>query len=156
MTDFWDFLPGAAPEVEIVQRDARPDIAPVLLDRSDAAGKLAAMRAAEDRLLDESLAIVDGVLQFADVEPGQEEPDEELVMRLGLERARKAHRLARVGWAAKKDAPVGIAVAQSVMLGIIKARATEKQTRELNVIAVQVNVSTRREYDVIDDDGGEG
>lgn len=116
----------------------------------------------EDSLLEESMDIVGGVLRFADIAPGQlvdeegkilpiGEPPPAWVSQYGRERAEKMYRLALAGWASKKDAPVAIEVARTIMIGIIKARAKDPTPTDLNVSVVQVNVQNNYYYETMDE-----
>ena len=97
------------------------------------------LRGIEDDILCETSAIIRDVTRFRDIDPDSEAPPPEWIAEHGADEAKKRFRLAKVGWSPKKDAPVGIEVARSVMVGIVKARATEKKgPSTLNVAFVKM------------------
>jgi len=97
------------------------------------------LRAAEDRVLKQSLAVLEGIVDFAELgfdEKGQVDENQIPFAWHQLsdhEKARKI-RLARFGMMPSADIPHGAKVAHAAAIGIIKARATEKSgTRVLNL-----------------------
>lgn len=97
------------------------------------------LRAAEDRVLKQSLETIEGLLDFSALgfnEQGQLD-ENQIPFEWGLlsdaEKARKI-RLARYGCLPSADIPHGAKLAHATAMGIIKARATEKGgTRVLNL-----------------------
>jgi hypothetical protein len=91
----------------------------------------------EDEICRDCLEIVGDVRFFAEIDPDEREPPEAWVKELGLERAKRRHRVARASWMATKDAPVAISVAKSVMIGAMKVRALERAApRSLNIAVI--------------------
>ncbi len=97
------------------------------------------LRAAEDRVLKQSLDTIEGLLDFSALgydEKGQLD-ENQIPFEWGLlsdaEKARKI-RLARYGCLSSADIPHGAKLAHATAMGIIKARAQEKSgTRILNL-----------------------
>lgn len=97
------------------------------------------LRAAEDRVLKQSLDIIEGLIDFSALgfdEKGQVD-ENQLPFEWGLlsdaEKARKI-RLARYGCLPSADIPHGAKLAHATAMGIIKSRATEKSgARILNL-----------------------
>lgn len=97
------------------------------------------LRAAEDRVLKQSLEVVEGIVDFAVLgfdEMGQVDENQipfEWHLLSDQEKARKI-RLARYGMMPSGDIPHGAKLAHATAMGIIKARATEKGgTKVLNL-----------------------
>lgn len=97
------------------------------------------LRAAEDRVLKQSLDILEGVMDFSALgfdEKGQLDENQipfEWHLLPEAEKARKI-RLARYGCLPSADIPHGAKLAHATAMGIIKARAQEKSgTRVLNL-----------------------
>lgn len=97
------------------------------------------LRAAEDRVLKQSLDTIEGLLDFSALgydEKGQLD-ENQIPFEWGLlsdaEKARKI-RLAKYGCLSSADIPHGAKLAHATAMGIIKARAQEKSgTRILNL-----------------------
>ena len=97
------------------------------------------LRAAEDKVLKQSLDTLEGLLDFSALgfdEKGQLD-ENQIPFEWGLlsdaEKARKI-RLARYGCLSSADIPHGAKLAHATAMGIIKARATEKSgNRVLNL-----------------------
>lgn len=97
------------------------------------------IRAAEDKVLDQSLKIIEGLLDFSELgydDKGQLD-ENQLPFEWGLlspsEKAKKI-RLARYGALPSADIPHGAKLAHATAMGIIKARAAEKSgVRVLNL-----------------------
>lgn len=97
------------------------------------------LRAAEDRVLQQSLDTIEGLLDFSALgydEKGQLDENQipfEWSLLPATEKARKI-RLARYGCLSSADIPHGAKLAHATAMGIIKARAQEKSgTRILNL-----------------------
>lgn len=109
------------------------------LDKLRASMPAELLRAAEDRLLNKCLDIVETSLDFdklgfdADGQVDEEGLPGEWLMLSPAEKARKI-RLAKYNCLPSKDVPHGIKVAHDTLVGIIKARAQEASgTRVLNL-----------------------
>lgn len=97
------------------------------------------LRAAEDRVLKQSLDVLEGLVNFSALgfdEKGQLDENQipfEWNLLSDAEKARKI-RLARYGCLPSADIPHGAKLAHATAMGIIKARATEKSgSRVLNL-----------------------
>lgn len=97
------------------------------------------LRALEDRILERGLVCLDDVAHWVDVEQSTAEPPQAWVDELGAEGAARRLRVAKSAWMSAKEAPVGIKVAQSVVVGIAKARATAQGGTTLNLQQVMFN-----------------
>jgi hypothetical protein len=97
------------------------------------------IRAAEDRVLKQSLDVLEGVISFAELgfdEKGQVDENQIPFAWHELSDAEKAKkiRLARFGMMSTADIPHGAKLAHAAAIGIIKSRAQEKSgTRILNL-----------------------
>lgn len=97
------------------------------------------LRAAEDRLLAQSIEVVEGILDFSALgfdESGRLD-ENQLPFEWGLltpeQKARKI-RLAKYGCMSSNEIPHGAKIAHATAIGIIKSRATEKSgTKILNL-----------------------
>lgn len=133
--------------------DDLPDTLPTL---SGSEGPMVPKKTALERLKDvqneilvENLRIIEDVTHFRDIEPqqvvegvlidGTTEPPQEWIDQVGEVEAKKRLRIARAAWMNAKDAPVGLAIAKSVVVGITKALATVSSgPKVLNVAVVQM------------------
>jgi hypothetical protein len=107
------------------------------------------LQAIQDSLLEDSLNILSASLKFADMDPEEIEAGlmpAEWVKKYGQAGAEKLVRICRYSLMSKKNAPVGLDVARTVAMGILKATAVEKSARRvLNVQVVQLAVD-KAEY----------
>lgn len=125
----WDGLPDLVDKSKLPTKSTGQH-GPTKAERMDR------LRALEDQLLEQSLTIVKDTMHFRDIEPGTTEPPAEWV-DADQDDQTKRLRVANAAWLSKKDAPVGLALAKEVSIGIIKARATEKsgpKVLNLNVV----------------------
>lgn len=106
------------------------------------------LRALEDDIHRRALVCLDDVSRWTDVDPKQEEPPAAWVDELGLEGAQRRLRVARAAWMSPKEAPVGIKVAQTVAVGISRARATEGGGAQ--TLNVQTVVFVAPRYEVVE------
>lgn len=98
------------------------------------------LRAIESEMLEKSIQISMDCMRFAEVEPDSDEPPGSWVRELGYDKAMERLKLAKSGWMNKKEAPIGVQIAQVIAVGIIRSRATEKAgPRTLNVQMVQMS-----------------
>lgn len=123
-----------------------PEMKAEIVAESEDNYHLSLIRSIEDEMLLEASTIVRDAMKWRDIEPSSvDAPTEwyqELKERLGdgpaKDEAIKRFRVAKAAWMSSKDAPIGLKLATQVMVGIVKARATEDQApRPLNV-AVQI------------------
>jgi hypothetical protein len=105
----------------------------------------------ENKLLQDSMEVVTGVCEFAEIEPNQEGGcPQAWIDELGEATAMKKWRLTNAGWLNSKDAPVGITVATKISIGILRAHAASKAPPvNLNIAKIEMTVA-QTEYDVID------
>ena len=119
-------------------------------------------REVEDELYGESMEVIQGVLQFAEVDfhadpNGDGPPPREWVDRWGLKKARKLYKLAVIGNMPKSEAPLAVDIAKSVAMGILKARSKDAEgLKRLNIDEVHVHMPAPAqlyaEKEVHDDD----
>jgi hypothetical protein len=113
--------------------------------------QIARLKGLEDTLLRDSLEVVTGVCEFAGLDPGTSEPPPEWIEDLGEAGAWKKFRLVMAGWMNSKDAPIGIAVATKMSVGIIRARASSKAAPiNLNVGKIEMSYAPIQ-YPTIDE-----
>lgn len=109
----------------------------------------------ENEIVSEAAEMVNSVLRFAEVNPedgqGGAMPDawlDELAnIPMGSEEWHRAseelakrHRVAKAGWMSAKEAPVALAIAKSVLVGAMKARAMAGAApKSLNVTVVSIS-----------------
>jgi hypothetical protein len=111
------------------------------------------IREEEDALHRDGLAIMRGALRFADVSLDDFGPSREWIEEYGEDDAKRMFRCAQMALGTSKSAPVGLALAQRMVVGISAARAKEraksKEHRTLNVyILPQPVVGQRKVLDV--------
>lgn len=85
-----------------------------------------ALRKIETKVLTKSMEVVQDALCFADIEMGGKGLPDQWIDEVGPERAQQRLRVAQMAQMNAKEAPVGLRIAKEVMVGVIKARATEK------------------------------
>ncbi len=103
----------------------------------------------EDDILKKAMITIDEAMSWRDIDPGEKNipPD---WMDMDPDEAVKRLRVANAAWMNKKEAPVGLNIAKDVLVGIIKARATEKAApmHTLNIMHVQMT-APMPQFDVI-------
>lgn len=109
------------------------------------------LKTIEDNLYENSLAVVNGACEFAELDIDNiDAVPQKWIDEMGLEKAKRRHRLAKVGWMRSSDAPVAINTATKIVVGIVRARATEKAgPRQLNLNMITMTIPPP-EYGVID------
>ena len=94
----------------------------------------------EAELFQESMQIVADSFKFREIAPDQKEPPEEWVEAMGHKAAMERLRSAQAGWMSKKDSPVAVQVAQAIVIGISRSRASiNAGPKTLNVQVVQMS-----------------
>lgn len=106
----------------------------------------------ENEIVSEASEMIHSVLRFAEVNPENPEMpsdwlDELSHMQMGSEEWHRAseelakrHRVAKAGWMSAKEAPVALAIAKSVLVGAMKARAMAGAApKSLNVTLVSIS-----------------
>jgi hypothetical protein len=114
------------------------------------------MREIEADIFEESAGMMRDILRFADWPAGDPDKQEQLYMRwvndpnIGPERADRMRNLCQAAWMGKKEAPIGLAIAQAVYVGGTKARAlAESGTKVLNVQRIEF-AAPKTEYPEIE------
>jgi len=97
----------------------------------------------KEKLTQRSAEIVSAALAFSEIDPNNPEPPESWVEEHGLEAATRRWRVALSAWQNAKAAPVGITLARSILVGILKADAMEKAPPAQLAVAVQMNVTPK-------------
>jgi hypothetical protein len=93
----------------------------------------------EEELYQKALSISADAMCWADLDPAEKEPPPEWIHELGPEAAARRFRVARAAWMSSRDAPIGLKLAHNAVVGIMKARAVEKQgPKILNATLVQM------------------
>lgn len=116
-------------------------------EKAKRARDLAKVEEVENELFLESAQAMSDVVQcFQDWDPADKEQQDQLYMRwqmdpaIGPERALRMRNLVRAAWLGKKEAPVGLAIIQSIYVAGVKARATrEGGPATMNVQMVQMS-----------------
>lgn len=81
---------------------------------------------------------VEAALHWEDIDPDVTEPPPEWVEAIGYEAAKKRLRVARAAWMNAKDAPVGLGMARTTAVGIMKVRSALKvssPTLQINLVS---------------------
>jgi hypothetical protein len=144
--DLPDFVPiGGAPEGNIVAPAAMivgEEQGMTLREYEREQGELdrhAQLLTLQDQLFAEHMKVMRDIGMSREINPDDPAIPDEWLQRFGQEEATKMHRVAVAGWQNKKDAPCFVDVSKSVVLGIIRAKATEKTgPRQLNVNVVNM------------------
>ena len=81
------------------------------------------------------MQVVNGAVNFADLDPDNpEQIPEKWLEKWGEDECKKMLRIVRASWLPGSSAPVALKIAQSTLVGIMKAKAAEKGTRtQLNI-----------------------
>lgn len=110
------------------------------------------LKSVEDELLQESMEVLSGALQFANVKFDAAEAPEELVKKLVAEGKdpEKVFRIMKAAQMKSSEAPVGLMIAQKTAMGILKARASDKAAPKPLNVAIQV-VTTLPEFKRIEE-----
>lgn len=142
----------APPETELLP--PRPFVkGPVTLAKEGSAA-LERMREIEAEIFEESAGMMRDILRFGDWPAQDAGKQEELHLRwtatYGPERADRMRNLCQAAWMGKKEAPIGLAIAQAVYVGGVKARAlAESAPRVLNVQRIEF-AAPKTEYPEIE------
>lgn len=92
----------------------------------------------EDTILLRAATVVDSALAWAEVDKAQYDPPPEWVAEMGEQQARQRLRVAQAAWLSQAEAPVGLKLANNVMIGIAKARGQQSKLRTGNSLNVQI------------------
>jgi hypothetical protein len=143
--DDWGFLPAQeAPlattgPIQVAHREQRRE----------------QLKELEDRMLERSLTVVSDALYARDIDANAKEVPREW-MDIDPDEAVKRLRTANAAWMNKKEAPVFLEIGKQVMVGIIKARATEKAApKTLNVQVIQMSAPLPK-FEVIEMESDDG
>lgn len=115
------------------------DQAAIDLAQTAQRAKVDDIRRMEEALFLRGIEAIDGVSRFGQVDPATNEPSREMIEQFGHDPVKLAemNRLARYGLMSAKEAPVGIAVMKSLVVGLARARSLENMApRSLNVAVV--------------------
>lgn len=126
----------------------------IVMDQGPSEARAMDLKSMEDDLFLQSADILNGVLRFADINPEDATlPPQAWIDQYGEERAFKLLTCAKAGWMSKKEAPVGIAVAESIHRSITKARAgSVSQALSLNAVFITQNNYQYEEVEIGTDD----
>jgi hypothetical protein len=108
----------------------------------------------ENEIVSEASEMIHSVMKFAEVDPSR--PPDELPgawldeiahLEIGsiehadaAEQLKKRHRVAKAGWLSAKEAPVALAIAKSVLVGAMKAKAMAGNApKTLNLTMVSIS-----------------
>lgn len=139
--DLWPVAQVVEPQLQVVTTTgiAGAVQAGTLVGQQPGDSEAERVAAIEDRVYATSLAIVDDMNHWAEVEPDTEEPPEQWVRELGRDGAIRRLRVAKASWMPLKDAPIGISASKSIVSSMAKSRAIRDAGRgslNLNVLAV--------------------
>lgn len=95
--------------------------------------RLARIEQLEDEVFEQSVSIVQEVLQFSQVTHNQEDPPEQWVAEYGEEEARRRLNMAKAGWLPASITPSGFKMALQAMGGIAKGRAYRVKVTQNNL-----------------------
>ena len=115
------------------------------------------LKSIEDEMLERSLQVVGGAVDFAELDPENPQMPTGWVEKYGQEAALRRYRAALAGLANPKEAPVGLKVATQFAVGAIKARATASggsKTLNIKKVVFPVNAKPVFEEIEVDEDGG--
>lgn len=93
----------------------------------------------QDELFAGSMKNIRAMSMAAEINPEDPTIPDHWIQKFGAEDATIMHRVAMAGWQNKKNAPVFLDTDKAVVLGIIRAKATEKSgPKHLNVSVVNM------------------
>lgn len=84
----------------------------------------------DNEMLLDSIGVLNDVLDFANIDPAQDEPPNEWVRQLGEKEAWRKFRLARAGWKPARELPSGVKIASTVVIEVMKAKLQPQQDPE--------------------------
>jgi hypothetical protein len=94
----------------------------------------------EQELLTEAFEILRGAFRLKEIDEDTKEVPVEWVDEYGTKKAKEMFRMAKGAWKPKKEAPLGIQVAQEMAIGILRARAREEAPKAvLNMSMVSMS-----------------
>lgn len=99
------------------------------------------LQAVVDRLWDESVGVVIGAMAFSELPEGtppDAEPPEKWIQELGREMAQRKHRIAAYAQMNRKNAPMALQMAATVVAGMVKAQAHRDISPQMNVRIVNL------------------
>lgn len=127
----------------------RPDDSPVPPEASAEEG----LQKIEDQLYLQCSSVISAAAHFNEIEPGQEEPPEEWVERMGSVEAAKALRVANASWLPKGKAPMAIELCGRVAMGILGAKAKKNEgPRRLTVNLVGMTKPKLKYREIVQED----
>jgi hypothetical protein len=109
------------------------------------------LQALEQKLVTQSATIIEDALRFAEWPVDDADAQQSLVMRWTMEhghdRARQMRNTIVAAWSNKKDAPVALDIARSILVADMKASATrDSGTKVLNVQRIEFAAPKMDDY----------
>ena len=102
-------------------------------------------------ILERNLLILEAASHWADMDLGAPEPPQEWIDTVGEERAKKTWRVARCAQMPSKDAPIGLKMASTTVLGILTTyERNSNYNRELAAGVVDMPTESFPEQEVDD------
>lgn len=127
------------------------------IEKLSKSSSLEAIKAAESKLFTDAIKVLEPFMQFGELGFDDETGEVDSVPfeweGLSEEEKKKKIRLAKAGWMPSADVPHGVKMAHATVLGIIKAKATEKAgTKVLNIESITFPSPAQKpeEFEVID------
>lgn len=114
------------------------------------------IKAAENELLSEAMAVISPYMKFAEIGFGEDGEVNSIPFEwegLPEEEKQKKIRLAKAGWMPSADTPHGVKMAHATVIGIIKAKSSEQSgTKILNIESVTFPSPAQKgdDYEVVD------
>lgn len=112
------------------------------------------IKKAEDELFEKSLYATNRALEYGDIPTDSVGPTKEWINKYGEKEAWRRFRFVKAAQLDSKACPVGVKIAQAVVVGIVRARAVEKATPSFHAEKAILYIETPRQYperDVTDD-----
>ena len=119
------------------------------LDETKKLARQEHMEALEQRVYEHAGGVVEAILSFAEVTPGQTEPPPEWVEQYGAKGAERRLAVAKTGWLPPSVAPVGGKLAVQLLTGITKGRQHRNAARltQNNInVRIALPAPTSREH----------
>jgi len=110
--------------------------------------RLQDIRDVEEELYQEAIETLNSVACWSKINPEDGEVPPEWIATLGREAAEIRFRIAKAAWLPTAKAPVGIRVAEHVVMGIAKARALQKQPPAFDMVFVTMPSPQLEEMEV--------
>lgn len=128
----WSSLDDTPAPIEVVHE---AEIVP----ESDESSQIDRIKALEDEMLEEAMAVTKDVIDFGAIGPEDEAPPDEWVRELGAEKAMRRFRHMKAAWCGSKTAPVALGITASFVTKVIKARSVERAAPRALAIVMMPN-----------------